>query len=975
MPLELHPLEESDMGVAYELMWETFKPDIMGLMYPDGINDAIREWSNSKSLASWRKDPEKYKKNKVIDTDLPDDDPFGKIVGVADWEFYPKYRSKEEREKSSAESEKDGLPPLINETMMKDFMGQSGEAKEEQLGGKPFVYLHILATHPKHHRRGVGAMHLRWGFEQAEKLGLPVYLESSPIGRPLYERNGFEIKGWLPFDGREYGAQVRVLDDAENLPLLLNLNSHTAKHPKVGPLARRLDASTTRVRPVTYIHTHIWAYSPRKLQPVVMESTPNIVASGRESTDSTISETPPTHPEKEKEVAKLLGVVVDHARSAEDGVRLIRRMVDLAYRKHGLPLLEDEHVRALMVAGSMAALSQSSTRPRLGSAPVRRGDISRSLQVLVDRTACAASAVRMLQELTRLTCQRYGRAVVENEHIAMMNADGTLDWIGDSFSDELVQALNVAVVTSNEDAVKTRKPFCNHPESSQTPADPTTSQALAGPRRKRLRRGGRGQRRGMEESLNTAGFSFSDERVHLLDAALATSNDEGTEIPESLRTGPKSAPIPTGPAASQALAGSKRRRSYRGGRTLRKKADRTSRCIDSSSGSETVKFNDAALARGNDDATETPSPLQTQPEIARNSTSLATTLALAGSKRKWKQRGGRKHRRCDPDLPILTSLAAESMVLAKGADLLFLALIYDRLRKRCTAYGEQRMSVPDETRLPPSVFQGRTESCTRVNYDPTTRAGLEAVLISAYSRLNRIYAIESALKLFVRWNPALFPEFTECEVGRTNYARIAPGSFRSVLDVIRNAEGQDLSIPSDPSLREALCSILFEIVKARVLNKCPGSDLLQAPQTPAIKVWQKCAVTGTGVPATTKSSRKLELCLAIPEPEAPQPYFRSTLLACVLSGVASDAGIEAALEVQLYRLVKKEPRAFPELADDFAAGSLPLPTAQRYTALTAHADSDQRNHDRRSQTLTSSALDDFDGPPAGGSQGAKAFET
>ncbi|KAK0916448.1 hypothetical protein LTR57_012900 [Friedmanniomyces endolithicus] len=194
MPLELHALQESDMGVAYELMWETFKPDIMGLMYPDGINDAVREWSNSTSLASWRKDPERYKKNKVIDTDLPDNDPFGKIVGVADWEFYPKYRTKEEREKSSAENEKDGLPPLINGTMMKEFIGQLGEAKEEQLGGKPFVYLHILATHPKHHRRGVGAMHLRWGFEQAEKLGLPVYLESSPMGRPLYARNGFEIK-------------------------------------------------------------------------------------------------------------------------------------------------------------------------------------------------------------------------------------------------------------------------------------------------------------------------------------------------------------------------------------------------------------------------------------------------------------------------------------------------------------------------------------------------------------------------------------------------------------------------------------------------------------------------------------------------------------------------------------------------------------------------------------------------------------
>ncbi|TKA73770.1 hypothetical protein B0A55_07119 [Friedmanniomyces simplex] len=198
------------MDAAYDLMWEAFKPDIMGVMYPNGINQAIREWSNSKSLASWRRDPDRIKKMKVIDTNLPDDDPFCKMVGVADWNFYPKYRTEEEREKKKAESEGDGLPPHCNEEMMIEFFSQLGKAKKEQLGGQPHVYLHILATHPKHYRRGVGAMHLRWGFEQAEKLGLPVYLESSPIGRPLYERNGFETKGWLPFDARKFGGEKEL---------------------------------------------------------------------------------------------------------------------------------------------------------------------------------------------------------------------------------------------------------------------------------------------------------------------------------------------------------------------------------------------------------------------------------------------------------------------------------------------------------------------------------------------------------------------------------------------------------------------------------------------------------------------------------------------------------------------------------------------------------------------------------------------
>jgi len=48
-------------------------------------------------------------------------------------------------------------------------------------------------------------MHLNWGFEEAKKLGLPVYLESSPMGRPLYARMGFETVGWLDFDAKEWG--------------------------------------------------------------------------------------------------------------------------------------------------------------------------------------------------------------------------------------------------------------------------------------------------------------------------------------------------------------------------------------------------------------------------------------------------------------------------------------------------------------------------------------------------------------------------------------------------------------------------------------------------------------------------------------------------------------------------------------------------------------------------------------------------
>lgn len=70
--------------------------------------------------------------------------------------------------------------------------------------------LHILATLPNHHRRGVGALHLKWGIDEADKLGLPVYLEASEMGRPLYARWGFEDVKPLPFDARKYGAKTSM---------------------------------------------------------------------------------------------------------------------------------------------------------------------------------------------------------------------------------------------------------------------------------------------------------------------------------------------------------------------------------------------------------------------------------------------------------------------------------------------------------------------------------------------------------------------------------------------------------------------------------------------------------------------------------------------------------------------------------------------------------------------------------------------
>lgn len=68
--------------------------------------------------------------------------------------------------------------------------------------------LSLLGTHPKHERRGAGAMLIRWGLAQADGDQKRCYVDSSSLGYPLYKRCGFqEDVGEISVDLDQYGAE------------------------------------------------------------------------------------------------------------------------------------------------------------------------------------------------------------------------------------------------------------------------------------------------------------------------------------------------------------------------------------------------------------------------------------------------------------------------------------------------------------------------------------------------------------------------------------------------------------------------------------------------------------------------------------------------------------------------------------------------------------------------------------------------
>lgn len=52
------------------------------------------------------------------------------------------------------------------------------------------LVLNILFTVPKYRRKGAASLVMDWGFDQAKKNDLGVFIEATPEGRPLYMKYG-----------------------------------------------------------------------------------------------------------------------------------------------------------------------------------------------------------------------------------------------------------------------------------------------------------------------------------------------------------------------------------------------------------------------------------------------------------------------------------------------------------------------------------------------------------------------------------------------------------------------------------------------------------------------------------------------------------------------------------------------------------------------------------------------------------------
>ncbi|KAF1836774.1 hypothetical protein BDW02DRAFT_545349 [Decorospora gaudefroyi] len=200
MPLQIQPITSSaDFSRFVEIHLESFASGggITSLLTPSPLPDDYIPKMIDKHIKSWREEPD-VTYLKIIDTDLD-----GKMIAGAKWRVNTKERTEQEIQSMLPVPGKDeeGRQGVI------DFMHFLHRVRKQYMGTKPFCFLHILVTDPQHHRRGAGAMALRWGFNKADEVQLPCFLESSPMGKPLYERMGFKVQEVVTWDLTKYGLE------------------------------------------------------------------------------------------------------------------------------------------------------------------------------------------------------------------------------------------------------------------------------------------------------------------------------------------------------------------------------------------------------------------------------------------------------------------------------------------------------------------------------------------------------------------------------------------------------------------------------------------------------------------------------------------------------------------------------------------------------------------------------------------------
>lgn len=143
---------------------------------------------------------------KIVDEDTKE------IVSIARWHYYPNGYSYADGIGWEIHSPVEGqaFPSGMNIELHNFILSaRDAERKNWMAKDEPCWILMHLVTRPSQRGRGAAGMLIEWGVERAKADGVPAYLEAGVMGRPIYEKHGFQQIGELMvLNMRAYGVDM-----------------------------------------------------------------------------------------------------------------------------------------------------------------------------------------------------------------------------------------------------------------------------------------------------------------------------------------------------------------------------------------------------------------------------------------------------------------------------------------------------------------------------------------------------------------------------------------------------------------------------------------------------------------------------------------------------------------------------------------------------------------------------------------------
>ncbi|KAK8037709.1 hypothetical protein PG991_001055 [Apiospora marii] len=147
-----------------------------------GLTPAAAELSlaeGASRLARWHASDPTSHWQKVVDVET------GRVAGGATWHIYDADPFAEPDVVEAVWYPDDGSRRFAEKAL------ESMAWPRSQVARKPHLYLFNVFAHPDYRRRGIGQQIMDWGMRKADELGLEIFLDATPPGRPLYLANGF----------------------------------------------------------------------------------------------------------------------------------------------------------------------------------------------------------------------------------------------------------------------------------------------------------------------------------------------------------------------------------------------------------------------------------------------------------------------------------------------------------------------------------------------------------------------------------------------------------------------------------------------------------------------------------------------------------------------------------------------------------------------------------------------------------------